>query len=216
MADIWECAYCGPTTSQRTKEHLFPKALHRRLQEANNAKHIFWLLRLDKEVAGEPTIKDVCEWCNSGFMAKLDDYICQEFDGQFATIRQHYEKVTFNYDFHPLKRWLLKMAYNSARLHSSADTFALKAVLPYIRGENNHLGRSVRLFLQLSYPGPISAEERAELGGDEVPEVWEPRLNRAGLSEVKIEGWGGKSSGMSPCRVTLFSCPTRTRSMALP
>lgn len=193
MTDTWKCAYCGPTTEPRTREHLFPRALHQRLQAANNARHIFWLRRLDKDVVGEPTLKDVCRRCNNGFMSYLDAYICREFDDQFSVIRQRHEKVTFKYDFHRLKRWLLKMAYNSARIHGAPDTFALEALLPYIRGEDDRLGRSVRLFLQLMYPAPIPAAERASLGGeDEVPEIWEPRLNRVGISEVTVVGVGRK------------------------
>ncbi|TPM41392.1 HNH endonuclease [Mesorhizobium sp. B2-3-4] len=192
MADLWECAYCGLTDAPRTREHLFPTALHRRLQECNKVGHVFWLRRLDKDVKGEPTLKDVCSRCNNGYLSDLDAYICREFDSQFSTIRQRFEKVLFSYDFHLLKRWLLKMAYNSARIHSAPDTFALKAVLPYIRGENDHLGRSVRLFLQLAYPAPIPPAERARLGGEEVPEIWEPRLNRVGITEVTVEGIGRK------------------------
>ncbi|MEC5325800.1 hypothetical protein [Aurantimonas sp. A3-2-R12] len=193
MTDTWECAYCGLTREPRTREHLFPTALHQRLQKANKASHVFWLRRLGKDIKGEPSLKDVCRRCNNGFMSDLDAYICREFDDQFSVIRQRYEKVTFTYDFHRLKRWLLKMAYNSARIHLAPDTFALKALLPYTRGENDRLGRSVRLFLQLSYPAPIPAAERVRLGSeDEVPEIWEPRLNRVGISEVAIAGMGRK------------------------
>jgi hypothetical protein len=79
----------------------------------------------------------------------------------------------------------------------SRRTFALKALLPYIRGEDERLSRSARLFLQLSYPALIPAAERASFGSkDEVPEIWEPRLNSVGISEVTIMGWGANLSGM--------------------
>ncbi|RUW45127.1 hypothetical protein EOA32_34940 [Mesorhizobium sp. M1A.F.Ca.ET.072.01.1.1] len=160
--------------------------------EANKVSQVFWLRRIEKAVVDDPTIKDVCRVCDNGFMSDLDSYICQLFDGQFSIIRQRYEQVRFTYDFHMLKRWMLKMAYNSARIHNARDTFALKAVLPYIRGEDNQLGRSVRMFLQLAHPAPIPPNERAALGGDEVPQIWEPRLNRAGLAIVNIPHLGSK------------------------
>jgi hypothetical protein len=61
----------------------------------------------------------------------------------------------FDYDYHRLKRWLLKMSFNSARIHAAKDEFVFPPLLPYILGKSESLGRSVQLYVQLSYPGEI-------------------------------------------------------------
>ncbi|RWP67751.1 hypothetical protein [Mesorhizobium sp.] len=149
----------------------------------------FWLRRIDQEIIGEPVIKDVCASCNNGPLSTLDAYICQLFDRHCARILTRGEIVTFSYDYHRLKRWLLKMSYNSARMHGAMDLMVYPPLLPYIVDGQEPLGRSVRLFLQLSYPGKVSSRDR-ELyleGGDE-PEIWEPKLNRVGHAYITILG----------------------------
>ncbi len=149
----------------------------------------FWLRRIDQEIAGEPVIKDVCEVCNNGPLSTLDAYICSLFDRHCARILTRGETVTFDYDYHLLKRWLLKMSYNSARMHEAMDLIVYPPLLPYILKGQEQLGRSVRLFLQLCYPGKVSPRDREQyLGGGDEPEIWEPRLNRVGHAYVTISG----------------------------
>ncbi len=78
-----------------------------------------WLRGLNKELKSEPTIKDVCDTCNNVTLGRLDDYVCNLFDTQFIDIPQRGNSVTFRYEYHSLKRWLLKISFNSARLHES-------------------------------------------------------------------------------------------------
>jgi hypothetical protein len=100
------CAYCG-SEGTLTREHLWPASLHRRLVEANSQSgNLFWLRRINKEIEGEPTLKDVCVACNNGVLSHLDAYICQLFDRYFARIVQRHERVQFRYDYHLLKRSL--------------------------------------------------------------------------------------------------------------
>lgn len=144
------CAFCD-NPGQITREHLWPAGLHERLRTANgDSESSFWLRRTDSEFAGGPTLKDVCQTCNNGVLSILDSYICELFDRYFATILERGQKVRFEYDHHRLKRWLLKMCFNSARIHHSNDEFAYLPLLPYIRGEDDALGRSVQLYVQLT------------------------------------------------------------------
>lgn len=187
-----KCAYCG-SEHNLTREHLWPKSLHKRLKDANGGPDgLFWLRRLDKEVAGEPTIRDVCALCNNGVLSELDAYICAMFDAYFVRILQRNERIKFEFDYHLLKRWLLKMSFNSARIHSSFDLFAYSPLLPYIMGQSTNIGRSVQLYLQLQYPAPIPPEHMKNPEWQEAPVLWEPRENRVGHIVFSVPGQGRK------------------------
>lgn len=125
------------------REHLWPAALHSRLLAANSqSQNAFWLRRLEKPIAAEPQIRDVCARCNNGVLSELDTYICKLFDCSFIHMPARDESVSFDCDYHRLKRWLLKMSYNSARIHSAPDLEALQQTRRYILGYGDALGRS--------------------------------------------------------------------------
>jgi hypothetical protein len=153
---------------------------------------VFWLARLRKAIPDEPQIRDVCARCNNGVLSDLDAYICRFFDSTLIQTPLRYERVAFEYDYHLLKRWLLKLSYNSARIHDSRDLTALEAVVPYILGETVPLGRSVQLFVQLMYPEPVPEEDRSASDGLGSQVVFEPTLNRVGHTFFTVEGIGRK------------------------
>jgi hypothetical protein len=136
----------------------------------------FWVARLDKALSNEPTIRDVCAVCNNGELSTLDNYICQVFDRDFSVIRDRGEKVALEYDYHLLKRWLLKMSYNSARM-SGSDIPGFQPLLPYIMGQSLSAGRTVKLFLEMTYPSEIPSEE-TQAG---MPTTVRPVVNRVGF-----------------------------------
>lgn len=184
------CAYCG-SMAPLTREHLWPAALHRRLIDVSNEKrNRFWLAKIMKEIPSEPTVRDVCAQCNNTVLSSLDEYICQLFDRSFVHIPDRHERVTFDYDYHRLKRWLLKMCFNSARIHNSIDVIAFPPLLPYIVGSSNSLGRAVQLFAQLSYPAEIP-EEYVDTD-DERPTIYYPTMNRVGNAWFAAPGIGRK------------------------
>jgi hypothetical protein len=167
------CAYCG-SNAPLTREHLWPAALHQRLANAREDKcSVFWLAKINKVIPNEPTVRDVCANCNNGILSALDGYICELFDRSFVTILKRYERLEFEYDYHRLKRCLLKICYNSARIHSSLDVIAFPPLLPYISGESDIQGRSVQLFCQLAYPAEVPDEFLEPM--DERPARHSPR-----------------------------------------
>lgn len=182
------CAYCRQQ-GDLTREHLWPTSLHRRLMTlAEQKQSAFWLARLQKEIVGEPTIRDVCATCNNGVLSELDGYICTLFDRVLYRVPAFDELVTFEYDYHLLKRWLLKMSYNSARVHDSADLFALGGMLPYILGRDDRLGKYTHLFLQMSYPEQVPEEERTGA----FSALYEPTNHRCGHLFFRVHGVGQK------------------------
>jgi hypothetical protein len=183
------CAYCGSEAGS-TREHLWPKGLHLRLVRANNAEELFWLARIGQEIKGQPTIKDVCAACNNGTLSELDNYMCELFDRYFIHILKRHQKIRFQHDYHRLKRWLLKISFNSARIHNSIDCFVYPPLLPYISGKSEDAGRSVQLYAQLSYPGEVPESELAE---DALrPLIFQPTMNRVGHMWFTAHGVGKK------------------------
>ncbi|KPH05030.1 hypothetical protein CO657_11175 [Rhizobium acidisoli] len=174
----WVCAFCGPTESKRTKEHLWPTSLYRRVVALlDGGEQKFWVASLDKALPNEPTIRDVCAVCNNGELSTLDNYVCQVFDRDFSVIRERGEKVELEFDYHLLKRWLLKMSYNSARINGS-DVPVFQPVLPYIMGQGLSAGRNVKLFLEMTYPSEIPLEH-TQAG---MPTTVRPVANRVGFA----------------------------------
>jgi len=103
------CAYCREI-APATAEHIWPEkiiARYKSLLTYNNRNQSFH--------GGEPTIKDVCEKCNSGKLSQLDNYAVSEFDKQIGQIVHSGENLTFAYDHEKLLRFLLKVSYNSTR-----------------------------------------------------------------------------------------------------
>jgi hypothetical protein len=128
----------------------------------------------------------------TAFLFQLDAYICELFDRYFIYIYQRHATVRFEYDYHRLKRWLLKMSFNSARVDGSMDLFVYADLLRYIRGESLSAGRSVQLYVQLSCPGEIPREHLRDPELIGAPIVWEPKDNRVGLVVFNAEGVGRK------------------------
>src|SRR6266571_5236600 len=128
------CAYCGGP-GPFTKEHVWPTSLYERFVADATARPHFFLDRSpDKFVLGEPTIRDVCAGCNNGELSRLDGYACQLYDSFLHRQFEDGESVVFEYDYDRLLRWLLKIAFNSARVHRS-DTGILGYYRNYILGD---------------------------------------------------------------------------------
>lgn len=186
------CEYCRQPATL-TKEHLWPASLHKRLYAINQqTKNIFWLSRLQREIPNEPQIRDVCAHCNNVTLSKLDDYICKLFDSTFKSIAERHAELVFEYDYHLLKRWLLKISYNSARIHNSPDRDALECVLPYILGADLRVGRSIQLFVQLVHPQEISEIEANKDGDPQKKILVEPSIHRLGHMIFRAHGVGQK------------------------
>jgi Fe-S cluster biosynthesis and repair protein YggX len=188
MQSTSSCAYCNKAAT-RTKEHLWPASLHKRLYAANQQKaNAFWLARLQREIPSEPQVRDVCANCNNVVLSKLDSYICCLFDSTLVTILHRYERVYFEHSYHLLKRWLLKMCFNSARIHDSIDRIALEALRPYMLGQDDRLGRSVQLFVQLAFPESVPARELDPNSESDGFKLFEPTIHRVGHMLFRANG----------------------------
>jgi hypothetical protein len=189
MVGARTCAYCG-SDGPLTREHLWPQALHRRLPAVEDNAG-FWLAKIGKEIQNEPTVRDVCATCNNGALSKLDAYICYLFDTYFIHSLERHDQVIFEFNYHLLKRWLVKMCFNSARVNASIDQkIAFPPLLPYILGKSETIGRSVQLYVQLSYPGRIPDDLLSP--ADPRPMIYHPVIHRVGHIWFTPRGIGKK------------------------
>lgn len=171
-----ECAFCRNNT-KLTREHLWPQALHKRMKNANQLNESsMWIAKVeDKLLKSEPSIKDVCEKCNNGVLSQLDNYICSLFDSTFNKVVEKKYPVSFDYDYHMLKRWLIKMCFNSARLNNSPDKCNLSRFTEYILGFEANSSTYVQLFLQMTYPQEIPQCELPNYLKSKKPFILEPK-----------------------------------------
>ena len=155
------CAYCGKLARNLTREHLLSASLHRNLRQQQSqvfgSDQIYYIARCERVIDAEPTVRDVCSDCNNGPLSILDSYICELWDLHFRRIVEPDELVLFSYDYDLLTRWLLKVSYNSARVHAS-DTVHLDTCRSYIL-EGGAVPDHVRVHLQLISPSPLIGSE---------------------------------------------------------
>ncbi|SEE44728.1 hypothetical protein [Pseudomonas kilonensis] len=116
------CAYCG-FEGKLTREHIIPDWY----DTANSASdgQIFVERAPDKIVNSDPKIKDVCAACNNVVLGKLDDYGKNLYEKYFSHPVYCKERQKIQVDRRRLTRWLLKVAFNSARANK-ADLHVLK------------------------------------------------------------------------------------------
>lgn len=177
-----QCAYCG-LEATLTREHVIPGFIISRERERDASPLTSNVLNdgIEKTVAGDITIADVCEACNNGFLSDLDSYGAQLYGRYFAEIPKGGTRIDFQYRFDPLARWLLKLAYNAGRTRKWPAPFLdhLTTSLSYTCGKSAR-PQNLDLYLQLIRSARLSDIQRRKLFEEHdlrVAEV-EPRIRR--------------------------------------
>ncbi|WP_207239426.1 hypothetical protein [Pseudomonas sp. GW456-L15] len=111
------CAYCSKE-EKLTKEHLVPSWYIR--ENIAPADKSFFLERVgSKFISSDPQVKDVCATCNNVKLGALDDYGKYVYNSLFCVDYFDGEKVKISVEHEKFVRWLLKISYNCARIHSN-------------------------------------------------------------------------------------------------
>jgi hypothetical protein len=165
------CAYCGEP-SRLTREHLIPNSLMDRTPEYD----VKYLEAAKSFVKGQPTVRDVCSDCNNGALSSLDNYALELYKQYFGNIVEKHAQLVFEYDFHRLVRWLLKVSYNSARTKDEEDATLLALFRGYILGTERMPTRCA-VFMQLLIPVVIARQD-------------ETRFNKALLDQLPLQSNG--------------------------
>lgn len=147
------CPYCG-ATCRPTREHLIPdwhsQTVGREGWETFNARSP------TRHLKGDMEIKDVCGSCNNGVLSQLDSYGKDLFLAFLQEPAYRGESTNFEYDQSLLMRWLLKLCFNSARVHN-ADTTILQEYAKYVLGLEQIPG-DVAVFAHLISPTDYSMQ----------------------------------------------------------
>jgi hypothetical protein len=108
------CAYCD-TECVPTREHVIPDWYISDSDgwETFNAK------RPTTHTKGPLLIRDVCKECNNVRLGKLDSYAKDIYERYLKQPAWLGESTNLEFDRRLFLRWLLKVCYNSARVHGS-------------------------------------------------------------------------------------------------
>ncbi|QDR82958.1 hypothetical protein [Sporomusa termitida] len=167
------CAYCNNDTKV-TREHIIPAGIIRLFPECDLA---FDFVR-KKAYPGEAVIKDVCPNCNGGVLSSLDSYGKNFVETYFLQDFSEDMKFEIKYDYHTVTRWLLKMAFNSARVEN-ADVSWFQKNLDYIMGKACLPSCKVSLFGGLwMNMSPVPSQEYGNL---KIQFIREPKLLPGGV-----------------------------------
>ena len=153
------CAYCGG--GELTREHLIPQGYFDRTGGSSEFVGNIKAGTTEKFLSVEPAIADVCRDCNNGVLSRLDTYFFILFDRYFSNVVVQGKRISFEFDFDQLLRWLLKMGYNMGRARQWHGNQNLAACKNYIlfgvpRPSN------ITVLLQVVTPGFIPGPRRNE------------------------------------------------------
>jgi hypothetical protein len=176
------CAYCGQF-KPATKEHVIPRWFH---TLANGELVTFNARQPLDHLKGELFIRDVCKLCNNGILAKLDSYGMELYQRYWCQPVFPGQTIEFNYDGDQLIRWLLKICYNSSRVHKN-DEGILSQYKEYILGTANCPGK-IAVFLHLVTPSiRHGSQYRQATLQDRADDCLVPRWFR--LVQFRGESW---------------------------
>lgn len=127
------CSYCGKSCKP-TKEHIIPNGF---LNKMNRKEMISESDAVpNRLVYNDLVIKDVCSTCNNGPLSELDGYALSLILNYNDVRKKLKSKIDFSYDLQLLQRWLLKVAFNSARSTKARhDCLMYQKNIKYILGE---------------------------------------------------------------------------------
>lgn len=198
-----KCAFCGQG-GPFTREHIWPQSLQRHVQDLaeGDGPPDYWVLRLrEQEKLNDPVLKDVCASCNNGQLSVLDTYAAGLFKDQLSRRYERNDEFDFEFDYHLLKRWLLKVSFNSARINKSVDLPAFEELLPYITGKDDGAGRSVPLYVRIVYPGKTTLQLKERY--PDLPDTYYPIASRTG--HALIVGTGGAQEMLRAVHIFAFT-----------
>ncbi|HAS8250657.1 TPA: hypothetical protein I7673_22635 [Vibrio vulnificus] len=156
------CAYCK-TDKKLTREHIIPAFLYEFQKE--HGGHEGWNEKAGKVLESEAKIKDTCAPCNNEKLGELDGQAKSMLESAGLFTENFVAKsVCLNYDYNHLSRWLLKVAFNSARATGNAPTIFNKHI-PYILGLEE-LNDRVFVLTALHKPVKLTSEEQTKYKGE--------------------------------------------------
>ena len=161
------CIYCGGSENgPLTKEHVLPSWLY---EESTNLNIQLLQASPDKFISNQQTVKDVCAKCNNEVLSQLDTYAKTLYLKYFKKIVHKNQSFRFEYNYHMLVRWLLKVSYNSARANKG-DVQSFIDFKEYIlKGTNCPSGLTI--MVQLLTPYYLNEKEKEKVKNLEIKDL---------------------------------------------
>lgn len=108
------CSYCNED-KKLTREHVTPDFIYKMLKQ--EGEHYSWNSNFNVYKRNVENItKDVCAKCNNEYLSALDSYGKDFVEENKLHKSTYVNNLILSYNFNLLSRWLLKIAYNSARM----------------------------------------------------------------------------------------------------
>lgn len=147
-----KCAYCKQE-KRLTREHLLPDWY---LKIDPSPEDTTFLERAkDRFISSDPVIKDVCAECNNVRLSQLDKYGKSVYTSTLSHFIYRDEPFSLNFDYTRFVKWLIKIAYNSARIHGT-DIHVLEDYAS-ILVDQSPLPEHLRVFVTTITPSVIDA-----------------------------------------------------------
>jgi hypothetical protein len=170
------CAYCS-LPNRMSREHIWPNGFLRRGNFG-----IKYSKRAGRTFQGDLIVRDVCEHCNNGPLSRLDAYACTLYDTNFGRFPEHFEPVVFAYDYGRLLRWLIKIAFNTARANKHQDAELLSRYRGSLLADFDNSPINAHVYVALTGPGSLDFCDRPSR------KIY-PQLARSG--PIVLPGVGG-------------------------
>lgn len=188
------CAFCD-LPRRLTREHIWPNGFLKR-----NSYGLRYSSRAGRAHGGDLIVRDVCEVCNNGPLSNLDAYACKLHDTNFGAFPEHGEAVQFQFEYSKLMRWLIKVAFNSARAQGHQDAELLRRYRAAILAEGDNCPIYVNAFLAIVGPGKLDFP-----GGRSSEKIY-PKAARSGPVIVPtVNGYQHVSSRMVMINAYFFT-----------
>lgn len=173
-----QCMFCFEDFDKLTREHVIPDRILKIFPEQD--------ITIDNEKEYKDSkgmvVHDVCANCNGVLLRALDDYGNPFIRENFLDKFERNSKLTINYDYNFLVRWLLKISYNSAR-KNKLDLSWYQRYLKFILYNNQENIPKVSIFGGLHVDLTLMGEENQSFGSYYTPLyiVHNPRVMIHGL-----------------------------------
>lgn len=179
------CAYCKKE-EKLTKEHLIPSWYIR--ENVASTEKRFFLERVDsKFISSDPQVKDVCASCNNAKLGALDNYGRTLYNSIFCVDSFEGDKIKLSVDHEVFVRWLLKLSYNCARIHSS-DVALLAEYSKQMIGDEP-LSKDVIVFSMMVSPTVFDQGGHRMAHRNERGRCIPPRWFRIGSFRIPDSNW---------------------------
>ncbi|MDA8521547.1 hypothetical protein [Acidovorax sp. NCPPB 4044] len=157
------CAYCDGDGTL-TREHVVPSFLYDLVDKNFVRGKNGWLESKKARIPTDIKVKDVCSHCNNVLLGALDGHGKEFVLSNDLTSPLLADAFTLTYSYHLLRRWLMKILFNSSRASQEASHPAMHYRDYMLHGRNPPAEEHVFLFGYLLSPHVVTSPDSLAFG----------------------------------------------------